>query len=98
VSRKRVRLVLGTHDVELIDRIAKYADAIGMDRHELEVAMLYGIRTDQQLRLAAEGYRVESAHRVRRRVVRVVSAPTGRAAGQRVVASRARCSANAGWG
>src|SRR6185312_10697869 len=32
VSRKRVRLVLGTHDVELIDRIAKYADAIGMDR------------------------------------------------------------------
>ena len=58
VSRKRVRLVLGTHDVELIDRIARYADAIGMDRHELEVAMLYGIRTDQQLRLASEGYRV----------------------------------------
>jgi proline dehydrogenase len=60
VSRKRVRLVLGTHDVELIDRIAKYADAIGMDRRQLEVAMLYGIRTDQQVRLASEGYRVKS--------------------------------------
>jgi len=59
VSRKRLRLVLGTHDVELIDRVAKYADAIGMDRHQLEVAMLYGIRTDQQVRLAREGYRVK---------------------------------------
>jgi proline dehydrogenase len=60
VSRKRVRLVLGTHDVELIDRIARFADAIGMDRHELECAMLYGIRSDQQARLAAEGYRVKA--------------------------------------
>lgn len=60
VSRKRVRLVLGTHDVPMIERIARYADAIGMDRHELEVHMLYGIQSAQQRRLAAEGYRVKA--------------------------------------
>ncbi len=59
VSRKRVRLVVGTHDIALIERIARFADAIGMDRHQLEVHMLYGIQSRQQARLAAEGYRVK---------------------------------------
>lgn len=59
VSRKRVRLVLGTHDITLIERIARFADAVGMDRHQLEVHMLYGIQSKQQVRLAAEGYRVK---------------------------------------
>jgi len=60
VNRGRMRLVLATHDIPLIDRIARFADAIGMDRHHLEVHMLYGIQSSQQVRLAAEGYRVKS--------------------------------------
>ena len=60
VNRGRMRLVLATHDIALIDRIARFADAIGMDRHHLEVHMLYGIQSSQQVRLAAEGYRVKS--------------------------------------
>lgn len=59
VNRGRMRLVLGTHDIQLIDRIARFADAIGLDRHKLEVHMLYGIQSSQQVRLAAEGYRVK---------------------------------------
>jgi proline dehydrogenase len=58
-NRGRLRLVIATHDVALIDRVARFADAIGMDRHQLEVHMLYGIQTAQQTRLAAEGYRVK---------------------------------------
>ncbi len=58
-NRGRLRLVLATHDIPLIDRIARFADAIGMDRHQLEVHMLYGIQSAQQVRLAAEGYRVK---------------------------------------
>jgi proline dehydrogenase len=58
VNRGRLRLVLATHDIQLIDRIARFADAIGMDRHKLEVHMLYGIQAAQQVKLAAEGYRV----------------------------------------
>jgi proline dehydrogenase len=59
-NRGRLRLVLATHDVQLIDRVARFADAIGMDRHQLEVHMLYGIQAAQQARLAAEGYRVKA--------------------------------------
>lgn len=53
-----VRLGLGTHDVRLIEQIAKHAEAMGLPRTSFEVQMLYGIRMDQQRRLVAEGYAV----------------------------------------
>ena len=52
------RLGLGTHDVRLIEQIADQAAAAGIGRDAFEVQMLYGIRTDQQRRLAGAGYRV----------------------------------------
>ncbi len=58
VKRRRLRLVCATHDVELIARIWRFAQAMEMERSQVEVAMLYGIRTDQQLRLAREGFDV----------------------------------------
>jgi proline dehydrogenase len=59
VKRGQLRLVLGSHDVELIARVTRFAHALGLQNAELEVNMLYGIRTDQQVRLAAEGYVVK---------------------------------------
>jgi proline dehydrogenase len=56
VKRHKLRLVMATHDVELIARVWRFAQALDMVRSEFEVAMLYGIRTDEQLRLAREGY------------------------------------------
>ena len=53
-----VSVGLGTHDVRLIEQIAGQAAASGIGREAFEVQMLYGIRTDQQRRLAREGYRV----------------------------------------
>ncbi|HJU46709.1 MAG TPA: proline dehydrogenase family protein [Gaiellaceae bacterium] len=53
-----VRLGLGTHDVRLIEQIARHADAMGLPRTSFEVQMLYGIRMDQQRRLVSEGYAV----------------------------------------
>jgi proline dehydrogenase len=55
----KLRLVLATHDVDLIARIARFAHALGMEHGQLEVAMLYGIRADQQARLAREGFIVK---------------------------------------
>jgi proline dehydrogenase len=55
-----IRLGLGTHDVTLIEQIAEQAAAAGIGRDGFEVQMLYGIRTDQQFRLARAGYRVRS--------------------------------------
>lgn len=56
---RNVRLGLGTHDVRLIEQIAGHAAAIGLDRRDaFEVQMLYGIRVDEQRRLAGKGYAV----------------------------------------
>ena len=55
---RQVRLGLGTHDVRLIEQIAQHADALGLPKTSFEVQMLYGIRMDQQRRLAGEGYLV----------------------------------------
>ena len=60
-SRDRpIRLGLGTHDVGLIEQIAEQVGAAGIGRDRFEVEMLYGIRTDQQYRLAKAGYRVQA--------------------------------------
>jgi proline dehydrogenase len=53
-----LRLGLGTHDTVLIERVAAHATAAGLGKDAFEVEMLYGIRQREQLRLAAEGYRV----------------------------------------
>jgi proline dehydrogenase len=55
-----IRLGLGTHDVALIEQIAEQVGAAGVGRDRFEVEMLYGIRTDQQFRLAKAGYRVQA--------------------------------------
>ena len=51
-------LGLGTHDVQLIRQVADYADGAGLGRRAFDVEMLYGIRADQQRRLAREGFSV----------------------------------------
>src|SRR5438046_2173376 len=58
LKRRNLRLVLATHDVDLVAKIWRFGQALDIDRSELEVAMLYGIRTDEQLRLAREGFTV----------------------------------------
>jgi proline dehydrogenase len=55
-----MRLALGTHDVELVERVADYARAAGLPLTSFEVQMLYGIRAEEQLRLAAAGFRVRT--------------------------------------
>jgi proline dehydrogenase len=54
-----IRLGLGTHDIALIEQIADAVGSAGIGRDGFEVEMLYGIRSDQQFRLAKEGYRVQ---------------------------------------
>ena len=55
-----IRLGLGTHDVALIEQIAAQVGAAGIGLDGFEVQMLYGIRTDEQFRLARAGYRVQA--------------------------------------
>lgn len=57
-SGRDVRIGLGTHDVLLIEQAAEHATALGLPKAAFEVQMLYGIRMDQQRRLAHEGFLV----------------------------------------
>lgn len=55
-----VRLAVASHDVELIDRMVE-AERLRSEREPaFEVHMLYGIRTADQLRYAADGFRVRT--------------------------------------
>jgi proline dehydrogenase len=53
-----VRAIFGTHDALLIGRIRDAARAAGLPPQALEFQMLYGIRRQDQARLAAAGHRV----------------------------------------
>jgi proline dehydrogenase len=54
---KGVRAIFGTHDPVVIRRIEGLARAESLLPEALEFQMLYGIRRQEQLRLAAAGYR-----------------------------------------
>jgi proline dehydrogenase len=53
-----VRVGFGTHDVQLITRLQDFAEGAGIDPRAYEIQMLYGIRRQDQARLAAAGARV----------------------------------------
>jgi proline dehydrogenase len=55
--RAGVRAAMATHDEKLIRGICGWAKQEGIANPALEIQMLYGIRRDEQLRLAREGYR-----------------------------------------
>ena len=54
------RMILGTHDLRLLNRVAAFASANGIARTAYEVHMLYGIRSADQIRLARDGYIVRA--------------------------------------
>jgi proline dehydrogenase len=56
--RGGARIAIATHDRALIQRIQAAAAARAVAREAYEFEMLYGIQTSEQVRLAAEGYRV----------------------------------------
>jgi proline dehydrogenase len=52
--------VLGSHDVELIGRVEADARVRELGRDAFEIAMLYGIRSKDQVRLTRDGFRVRT--------------------------------------
>jgi proline dehydrogenase len=49
------RTSIATHDLNLIDRIIKFAESNSINKNHLEFNMLYGIKTAEQNRLAENG-------------------------------------------
>jgi proline dehydrogenase len=57
---ERGRLALGSHDVDLLERVAAAARGEGLGDDRVEIQMLYGIREPDQVRLANSGRRVRT--------------------------------------
>ena len=54
--RAGVRAIFGTHDSALIRRVEEAGRLAGLRPQDVEFQMLYGIRRDEQTRLAAQGH------------------------------------------
>ena len=57
-GRTTGRLAFGTHDLAAIRHLGRFAAERGIPRGAFEFQMLYGIQREEQVRLAAEGFRV----------------------------------------
>jgi proline dehydrogenase len=59
-TRPGMRVVVGTHDVDLVAQLASHAGAAGIAKDAFEIQMQYGVRTKDQRRLARSGHRVQT--------------------------------------
>ncbi|MBF8295861.1 MAG: Pro dh protein [Bacteroidetes bacterium] len=56
--RNGAKLVVGTHDMELVCATQGEAERVGLARTDYEFHLLYGIQANEQMKLAREGYSV----------------------------------------
>ena len=58
VKKQGVTVGIATHDTVLIRKVQQEAETLGLAKTDYEFQLLYGIQSDEQLRLAEVGYRV----------------------------------------
>jgi proline dehydrogenase len=58
IKTKNWRSVFATHDMSLIKQIADVGARMEIEKNNLELHLLYGIKSSEQLKLAADGYSV----------------------------------------
>ncbi len=58
VKEGKLKAVFGTHDLKILNAIDNYSSTIGLEKNKYEFHMLYGIKTNEQLRLANEGHKI----------------------------------------
>ncbi|WP_347240856.1 proline dehydrogenase [Thermus sp.] len=58
--REGLYVAFATHDPRLIAEVKRYTEAMGIPREGFEFQLLYGVRSEEQRRLAREGYTVRA--------------------------------------
>ena len=56
VKNSSARAAFGTHDISLVKAIEEEGKGLNIPKDKIEFQMLYGIKTNEQKRLAGEGY------------------------------------------
>ena len=59
-KEKGIRVAYGTHDLAMQEQIKKESKSVGLAKEKIEFQMLYGIKSAEQIKLAAEGFRVRT--------------------------------------
>lgn len=59
-KEKGIRVAYGTHDLAMQEQITKESQLIGLPKDKIEFQMLFGIKSAEQIKLAAEGFRVRT--------------------------------------
>jgi len=57
-ENENFRAAYATHDMKLIHLLSAYMKAQGIHKEKIEFQMLYGIKNNEQLKLAKEGYNI----------------------------------------
>jgi len=60
IAEKNLRVAFATHDLNLQEQIKKESEKIGLTKDKIEFQMLYGIKTQNQYKLAEEGYKIRT--------------------------------------
>ncbi len=60
IKEKGLRMVFGTHDLTIQEQVKREAEKIGLPKDKLEFQMLFGIKTIEQYKLVADGYRIRT--------------------------------------
>ncbi|MGC8876275.1 proline dehydrogenase [Thermus sp.] len=58
--REGLYVAFATHDPRLVAEVKRYTEAMGIPREGFEFQLLYGVRSEEQRRLAREGYTVRA--------------------------------------
>ncbi|HEU4437383.1 MAG TPA: proline dehydrogenase family protein [candidate division Zixibacteria bacterium] len=58
IKKQGITFGVGTHDLGLIRKVQQEAEALGLSKSDYEFELLYGVQSEEQLRLAQAGHRV----------------------------------------
>ena len=60
IKEKGIRVAFGTHDLVIQEQVKKIAKEVGIQKNQFEFQMLYGIKTSEQYKLAANGFNIRT--------------------------------------
>lgn len=60
MKERGIRVAFGTHDLKIQEQVKKEAQKLSLKKEEIEFQMLYGIKTNEQFKLASDGYNVRT--------------------------------------
>jgi proline dehydrogenase len=60
IKERGIRVAIGTHDLIIQEQVKKEAEQIGISKDKYEFQMLYGIKTNEQYKLASQGHKIRT--------------------------------------